>query len=281
MTKLQHAAIAVAALAAFSLGAGAPAQAPAAPTPQAPAAPAQVSVASIAAQLGIPAQVAANMAAALKVAPGAPLTPEQAERAQRIIQNYVQRNAPQAAAGGQGGPSQGGGPGIPQIKLPWGLKDPQEAIVRLDQEAARLASSPNPYNRAQVPYIEDYRNRIAAQSDPKWISQNERLVDPRTGQTLIQGQNPATVRMQAMQGKADDIADAIKSGDQPPVLTGRSQQDTDDLTPVVLTHRVIVADSPQVRHRRPQENGDDSHQEPWIVPKPPQCLDQICRHKPD
>jgi hypothetical protein len=46
------------------------------------------------------------------------------------------------------------------------------------------------------------------------------VLDAQTGRTLLQGQNPATARMQAMQGKADDIADAIKSGDQPPVLTG-------------------------------------------------------------
>jgi hypothetical protein len=117
------------------VGPGAPAQAPAAPTPQAPAPPAQGSaqgsVASLAAQVGIPAQVAANMAAALKVAPGAPLTPEQAERAQRIIQNYVQRNAPQAAAGGpqtatggQGGPSQGGRPYRSADQAPLGPQGP-------------------------------------------------------------------------------------------------------------------------------------------------------------
>jgi hypothetical protein len=70
---------------------GAPAQAQSAPAPRAPAPPPQVSVASISSQAGIPPQVAANIAAALKVAPGAPLTPEQAQRAKTIIQNTAQR----------------------------------------------------------------------------------------------------------------------------------------------------------------------------------------------
>jgi len=199
---------------------------PAATTAARPPQPAQTSVQSIASAAGIPPHVTANIAKAVGVAPAAPLTPEQDAKAKRYAQNYVQRTGqqapapattPQAPSGGQGQPSQGG-PVIPHIRLPWGLKDPQEAILRLDQEAARLASSPNPYDKAQVALLEDYRNRIAAQSEPVQIG-NARF-DGWTGKMILQGPSPVTARMEAMQGKADDIAEAIESGDQPPVLTG-------------------------------------------------------------
>jgi Lysozyme like domain len=235
--------------AALPVGSGAPAQAATAPTPQAPAAPSQGSVAAIAAQAGIPPQVAANIAAAVRVAPNAPLTPEQDAKAKLYVRNYMQRKgqqpptaamAPQAPSGGQGPASAGGGPGIPQIKLPWGLKDPQEAIVRLDQEAARLASSPNPYNRAQVPYIEDYRNRIAEQSAPKWVSPNERLVDPRTGQTLIQPSSIGALSPGAIETAAETY---YQSGKLPPNL-GRGVQGPANIAAIIDRAAALHPDDP-------------------------------------
>ena len=100
-----------------------PAAAPAAPGPaarpaQAPAAPGQASVASLVSgmvsdpQMGV--RVAGNVARALKVDPAAPLTPEQALKAQLYVKNYAARvaqqpaSAPQAAPGGPGQPSPGG-----------------------------------------------------------------------------------------------------------------------------------------------------------------------------
>ena len=87
------------------------------PTPQAPAPPAQASVASIASAAGIPPQIAANIAAAVRVAPDAPLNELQEQRAKTIIQNYAARRAQQqvsqAASGGQGQPPPGG-PIIPR-----------------------------------------------------------------------------------------------------------------------------------------------------------------------
>ena len=159
-------------------------------------------------------RVAANVATFAGVDPNAPLTPDQADRIKKGVANYAARSgqrqpapmAQQAAPGGQGQAS-AGGPNIPHIRLPWGLKDPQEAILRLDQEAARLASSPNPYDKAQVALLEDYRNRIAAQSEPVQIG-NARF-DGWTGKMILQGPSPVTARMEAMQGKADDIAEAI------------------------------------------------------------------------
>jgi Lysozyme like domain len=168
-------------------------------------------------------RVAANVATFAGVDPNAPLTPDQADRIKKGVANYAARTgqpapmAQQVATGGQGQPPQGG-PVIPHIRLPWGLKDPQEAILRLDQEAARLASSPNPYDKAQIALLEDYRNRIAAQSEPVQIG-NARF-DGWTGKMILQGPSPVTARMEVMQAKADDIAEAIESGDQPPVLTG-------------------------------------------------------------
>ena len=84
-----------------------PAAAPAAPGPaarpaQAPAAPGQASVASLVSgmvsdpQMGV--RVAGNVARALKVDPAAPLTPEQALKAQLYVRNYAARAAQQPAA---------------------------------------------------------------------------------------------------------------------------------------------------------------------------------------
>jgi hypothetical protein len=202
--------------------AGAP-QAPPAPAPRAPAPSPAGSVASIASAAGIPPNVAVNIAAAVRVAPDAPLTPEQAEKARLYIRNYAQRNGQQQgqqpSQGGQGQPSQGG-PIIPQVRLPNGAKDPQDAILMLDQRMADIARSGNPYLVKQIPMFEDWRNRIAQQSAPFAVHQGETLLDPSDRHVIYQAPTAATARTQALQGKADDIAEAIQSGDQPPVLTG-------------------------------------------------------------
>jgi Lysozyme like domain len=94
---------------------GAPAQAPGVGTsaPQAPVPPAQGSVASIASAAGIPPQIAVNIAKAVRVAPGAPLTPEQAEKAKLYIQNYANRTGQQPPQAAQGGPQGGQGQASP------------------------------------------------------------------------------------------------------------------------------------------------------------------------
>ena len=210
---------------------GAPAQAPSAPAPRAPAQSPAGSVASIASAAGIPPQVTANIAKAVGAAPDAPLTPQQAQRAKTIVQNYKQRNPQQVAQQQQqqtapqgqpqqGQPAQGGGPIIPQFQLPPGAKNPQDGILMLDKRIADIARSGNPYLMKQIPAYEDWRYRIAKSSAPMEVHPGTSFVDPVTGRTLYQGQTPATARMQMLQDKADNIADAIKSGDQPPVLTG-------------------------------------------------------------
>jgi hypothetical protein len=211
---------------------GAPAQVPAAPAPRAPAPPPQGSVASLASPAGLNPTVTANVAKAVGVPPGAPLNPQQALRAKAIIQGIVQRaqqsgqqqQAPQPVQqqpqGGQAQPSQGGQPIIPQFQLPPGAKNPQDGILMLDKRIADIARSGNPYLMKQIPAFEDWRDRIAKASAPMEVHPGTSFVDPVTGQTRFQAPAAATARMEAMQGRADDVAESIKTGDQPPVLTG-------------------------------------------------------------
>jgi hypothetical protein len=180
---------------------GAPAQAPSAPAPRAPAQSPAGSVASIASAAGIPPQVTANIAKAVGAAPDAPLTPQQAQRAQTIVQNYKQRaqqQQQQTAAGQgqpqQGQPAQGGGPIIPQFQLPPGAKTPQQGILMIDREMARLSS--NPYAVGQVKALADWRDHIAQSSAPMEVHPGTSFVDPVTGQT----------RFQAPQANASNVA---------------------------------------------------------------------------
>jgi hypothetical protein len=86
---------------------------------------------------------------------------------------------------------------IPQVPLPADPRtgkqftDPQQAILAIDQEMARL--SVNPRAAGQVAALKDYRDRIAAQSQPLEVRPGETLLDPGTGRTIFQapGINPA------------------------------------------------------------------------------------------
>jgi hypothetical protein len=173
----------------------------------------------------------AGINAALPVgSPGAPAQGQTGAAPQAPVGsaqgNYVARTGqqpptaamvPQAPSGGQGQPSQGGGPIIPQFPLPKGFTDQQQAILAIDQDIARLSRF-GPAASGRIKALEDMRDRIGVQAAPRQLG--NALFDPQTGRMLLQGPNAATARIQAMQGKADDIAEAIQSGDQPPVLTG-------------------------------------------------------------
>ena len=63
-------------------------------------------------------------------------------------------------------------------------KDPQDAILRLDRRMADYARSGNPYLMKQIPFFEDWRDRIAKQSEPLRVG--NALVDPRSGRTIYQ-----------------------------------------------------------------------------------------------
>ena len=133
-----------------------PAGAPAAPGPaarpaQAPAAPGQASVASLVSgmvsdpQMGV--RVAGNVARALKVDPAAPLTPEQALKAQLYVRNYAARAAqqpaaspsPQAASGIPGQPS-AGGPITSLPPLPKGVHGPAASHPGASSRRSALVS---------------------------------------------------------------------------------------------------------------------------------------------
>ncbi len=255
---------------------------------------------SLAAAIGnaAPPAVVANIARAVGVDPNSPMTPEQAQKAQAIVQNYAKRTGqqigqPQAQGGGQmrmaqQGQPQGQGqpqaqqqPIMPQVPLPHGYTDPQQAILAIDQEVARLSS--NPHAKGQIAALTDWRDRIAQSTAPMKVGPNDTFVDPRTGQPIYQGAyakgageiGPAlegdaaryletgtlppnmgrgmqgaaqatAIRQRAAQmaaengidpstlpekwaqfkaqkgfmGQVADIAEGIKSGKQPPVLTG-------------------------------------------------------------
>ena len=136
--------------------------------------------------------VAANIAKVVGVNPNAPMTPEQATKAQGLVQGYLartgQQQAQQAPQPGpqqaQNGQPQGRGPIVPQVPLPKGFTDPQQAILAIDREIARLAA--NPRAGGQVKALEDYRNRIAASVSPMEVKPGQTFLDPRTGQPIYQ-----------------------------------------------------------------------------------------------
>jgi hypothetical protein len=125
--------------------ASAPAQAAPARPVQVPAAPARGSVASIVSGVvGDPqkaAQVAPLIAKALKVDPTAPLTPEQAQRAQLYVKNYAARTGQQPPQGGQGQPS-AGGPLVPQIRFQGALRTQWRRFRLLIRTSIVLPNSP-------------------------------------------------------------------------------------------------------------------------------------------
>lgn len=95
-----------------------------------------------------------------------------------------------APAGPQGAPQAGPaaqpqGPIVPQVPLPKGFTDPQQAILALRAEAARLSA--NPRAAGQVAELNNYAARIEASLQPLTVGSMTSLIDPRTGKTIYQG----------------------------------------------------------------------------------------------
>ena len=214
-----------------------PAAAPAAPGPaarpaQAPAAPGQASVASLVSgmvsdpQMGV--RVAGNVARALKVDPAAPLTPEQALKAQLYVRNYAARAAqqpaaspsPQAASGIPGQPP-AGGPITSLPPLPKGYTDPQQAILALRRDAARLSRF-GPAANGRINYLEQWANSIEKSSAPMRVGAAETYIDPRTRQVLYQGPY-AQIGRESGQTLDADAERYLVTGTLPPNM-GRGQQ---------------------------------------------------------
>lgn len=80
-------------------------------------------------------------------------------------------------------PGAGSKPVVPQVPLPQGYKDPEQAILALDREMARLSA--NPMAKGQVAALKDWRDRIAASNSPIKMGANDGLYSPSTGQPLL------------------------------------------------------------------------------------------------
>jgi hypothetical protein len=123
--------------------------------------------------------------------------------------------APPNAAPMQGSPAAPQGPIVPQVPLPKGFTDPQQAIMALRTEAARLST--NPYAKGQVSALNDWATRIENSIQPLKIG-NE-IVDPQ-GRVLYRGQgaaNPANIALQRFlqenpTASAAEIQNFVQSG---------------------------------------------------------------------
>lgn len=130
----------------------------------------------------------------------------------------------QAPAQGQPQPQQAapqGQPITPQVPLPNGYKDPQQAILALRAEAARLSA--NPRAAGQVRELENWASRIEESVKPVAVTPNTTLLDPRSGQPIYQGNQP-TMSPQAINDAAERY---LQSGQFPPNM-GRGVQGTAD-----------------------------------------------------
>jgi hypothetical protein len=102
-----------------------------------------------------------------------------------------------AGAQGQGGPAPQaapaqsqqqqpqGGPITPQVPLPPGFKDPEQAIQALRTEAVKYEQMPN--GQAQAKGLNNWADRIEASIKPLFVGAASTLIDPRNGKTLYQG----------------------------------------------------------------------------------------------
>jgi hypothetical protein len=158
--------------------------------------------------------VIGNVARAAGVDPNASLTADQQGRVTRMLDNYAARTQPQGspnarvassfaalpegasppAAAPQRAPNGAAAsqPLVPQVPLPFNpatpgkrFTDPQEAILALENEAARL--SVNEYNAGQVTALRDWAKRIEASIQPVSVGPTSQLRDPRTGAVIAEG----------------------------------------------------------------------------------------------
>jgi hypothetical protein len=106
---------------------------------------------------------------------------------------------------------------VPQVPLPKGFNDPQQAILALRAEAARLAA--NPRAREQANQLTNWAERIENSIKPMQVHQGTNIIDPRNGQPLYQGNQP-TLSPDAINAAAERY---LETGQLPPNL-GRGTQ---------------------------------------------------------
>jgi hypothetical protein len=132
-------------------------------------------------------------------------------------------------------------PLVPQVPLPQGFTDPQQAILAIDREMARLST--NPRNAGQVAALKDYRDRIAESTAPMKVGPSDTYVDPRTGKTVYQGPWAGSGGM--LNGPAlDQAAEAYYQTGKPPPNLGRGIQGAAGLNSVITRAAELHPDDP-------------------------------------
>jgi hypothetical protein len=109
----------------------------------------------------------------------------------------------------------------PQVPLPPGFNDPQQAILAMNKEMAHL--SVNPRAAGQVQALKYWRDRIAASSGLVEVRPGETLLDPRTGKVAFQSA-PANASNLALQRFLEENPDASAQQIQAFVQSGRSSR---------------------------------------------------------
>lgn len=110
-----------------------------------------------------------------------------------------------------------GHPIKPQTPLPKGFTDPQQAIMALRQEAARMSA--NPKAAGQVEELRNWAGRIEESIKPVTATVNTILLDPATGQPVYNGGTPS-MAPDAIQAAAENY---LQTGKLPPNM-GRGTQ---------------------------------------------------------
>ena len=121
----------------------------------------------------------------------------------KVTQQPAAQGAPAAPQPAPAQPQQPqGGPITPQVPLPKGFNDPEQAIQALRTEAVRIGQVPNGQSQAQA--LNSWADRIEKSIQPIKAGMTDTFLDPRTGQPIYQG--PAAA---AMAGGGDATQERI------------------------------------------------------------------------
>lgn len=103
-------------------------------------------------------------------------------------------------------------PIVPQVPLPKGFTDPQQAILALKQEAARVSRQTGAGPKADAAALNDWADRIEKSIQPREMHAGTTLLDPKTGQPIYSGSQPS-LPPDAIQGAAERY---LQTGTLPP-----------------------------------------------------------------
>lgn len=178
---------------------------------------------------------AATVAHELGVDPNQPLDMGNPEIRQRVAG---------AMQGFENGTLRTGGenhPITPQVPLPHGFNDPQQAILAIDQEIAKLGT--NPAAAEQITALKDWRDRIAASQKPIQVGASSTIINPATGQAVYKG--PFAQGAGSLSGQALDGASEIyyETGKMPPNL-GRGMQGAANMDSIITRATQLHPDDP-------------------------------------